>query len=146
MQQPRQKRQVKRNHSNVTSKREKEHRSLNLNESVVVRCNKLLKDSDAATAHALKTNHSSFSECTEGLKPLSMEEKEEMKKKYIETHSAFKKRLLFPSSRIQERIVARRKEQQIADEQKNLEMERKRIVDGKALSDLKQKYIEATMF
>ena len=53
--------------------------------------------------------------------------------------------MLSVSSRIQERIVVRRKEQQIADEQKNLEMERKRIVDGKALSDLKQKYIESTM-
>ncbi len=41
--------------------------------------------------------------------------------------------------RIQERIVARRKEQQIADEQKAIEMEKKRILDGKVLSDIKQK-------
>ncbi len=47
-----------------------------------LRCGKLLKDSDAATAHAMRTNHSSFSECTDVLKPLSAEEKEEMKKKY----------------------------------------------------------------
>lgn len=44
--------------------------------------------------------------------------------------------------RIQERIVARRKEQQVAEQQKEVEMEKKRIVDGKALSELKQKYID----
>jgi hypothetical protein len=33
-----------------------------------------------ATAHAMKTNHSSFSECTEAIKPLTAEEKEEKKK------------------------------------------------------------------
>ncbi len=43
--------------------------------------------------------------------------------------------------RIQERIVARRKEQQIADEQKAIEMERKRIHDGKTLLEIKQKSI-----
>jgi len=41
--------------------------------------------------------------------------------------------------RLQERIVARRKEQQLADEERSKEMERKRISDGKALSELKQK-------
>jgi hypothetical protein len=90
-------------------------------------CGKLLKDSDAATAHALKTNHSSFSECTDVIKPLTAEEKEEMKK------------------RIQERIVARRKEQQMEDEEKAKEMERKRIMDGKVLSELKQKRDEDEM-
>jgi len=39
-----------------------------------------LKDADMATAHAMKTNHSSFSECTEAIKPLTAEEKEEKKK------------------------------------------------------------------
>ncbi len=47
-----------------------------------LRCGKLLKDPDAATAHAMKTNHSSFSECTDVVKPLTAEEKEEMKKRY----------------------------------------------------------------
>ncbi|CAF3960535.1 unnamed protein product [Rotaria sp. Silwood2] len=84
-------------------------------------CGKLLKDADAATAHAMRTNHSSFSECTETIKPLTAEEKEEMKKK------------------IQERIVARRKEQQVADEKKAIEMEKKRIVEGKTLLEIKQK-------
>ena len=46
---------------------------------------------------------------------------------------------MFLKFRIQERIVARRKEQQLEDEQKAKEMEKKRIVDGKALSELKQK-------
>ncbi|UJR23750.1 hypothetical protein I4U23_026727 [Adineta vaga] len=90
-------------------------------------CGKLLKDADMATAHALRTNHSSFSECTEAVKPLTAEEKEEMKKK------------------LQERIVARRQEQKLADEQKALEMEKKRITDGKALLELKQKRDEDEM-
>lgn len=90
-------------------------------------CGKLLKDADAATAHAVRTNHSSFSECTEQIKPLTAEEKEEMKKK------------------LQERIIARRQEQQSADEQRAKEMEKKRIVDGKALSELKQKRDEEEM-
>ena len=42
-------------------------------------------------------------------------------------------------SRIQERIAERRREQQIEDEQKAKEMERKRIADGKVLSEIKQK-------
>jgi hypothetical protein len=85
----------------------------------------------------MRTNHSSFSECTDAIKPLTAEDKEEMKKKF-ELHLNFTKRI-FISCRIQERIVARRKEQQIADEQKALEMEKKRILDGKVLSEIKQK-------
>jgi len=106
----------------TTTEAEPEVNSLKCDE-----CGKLLKDADAATAHAMRTNHSSFSECTDVIKPLTTEEREEMKKK------------------IQERIVARRKEQQIADEQKALEMEKKRIIDGKTLSDLKQKREEEEM-
>ena len=45
------------------------------------RCGKLLKDADAATAHAMRTKHSSFSECTEEIKPLTEEEKAEMRKR-----------------------------------------------------------------
>jgi hypothetical protein len=41
-----------------------------------------LKDADAATAHAMRTDHSSFSECADRIKPPTAEEKEEMKKKY----------------------------------------------------------------
>ena len=96
-----------------------------------------MKDADAATFHATKTNHSSFSECTEVIKPLTDEEKEEMKKKYGFFYVL--KSIFDLSVRIQERIVARRKEQQIADEKKAIEMEKKRIADGKTLSELKQK-------
>jgi hypothetical protein len=46
------------------------------------RCGKLLKDADAATTHAMKTNHSSFSECIDVIKPPTAEEKEEMKRRY----------------------------------------------------------------
>jgi len=90
-------------------------------------CGKLLKDADAATFHAMKTNHSSFSECTESIKPPTAEEKEEMRK------------------RIQARIVERRKEQQMAEEQSAIEMEKKRVADGKALLELKQKREELEM-
>ena len=92
-----------------------------------------------ATAHALRTNHSSFSECTEAIKPLTAEEKEEMKKKLVWLSVFFNFRILLLYTRLQERIVARRQEQKVAEEQKAIEMEKKRIVDGKALSDLKQK-------
>lgn len=44
------------------------------------------------------------------------------------------------SFRIQERIVARRKEQQETDEKNAIEMEKKRIADGKSLLEIKQKY------
>ncbi len=91
-----------------------------------------------ATAHAMKTNHSSFSECTEAIKPLTAEEKEEKKKQSVHF-----KIWVFHfdciSFRLQERIVARRKEQQQADEQKAIEMEKKRITDGKTLLEIKQK-------
>lgn len=103
------------------------------------RCGKLLKDADMATAHALRTNHSSFSECTEAIKPLTAEEKEEMKKKLVRLSVFFNFMILLLYPRLQERIVARRQEQKIAEEQKTLEMEKKRIVDGKALLELKQK-------
>jgi len=41
------------------------------------RCGKLLKDADAVQFHAAKTEHSSFSESVEEIKPLSEEEKRE---------------------------------------------------------------------
>ncbi|CAF4737091.1 unnamed protein product [Rotaria socialis] len=46
---------------------------------------------------------------------------------------------------IQERIVARRKEQQMADEKKAIDMEKKRISDGKTLLEIKQKREEDEM-
>lgn len=62
-----------------------------------------------------------------------------MKKKYSKHHNypeEFNRILYF---RIQERIAARRKEQQVEEEQKAKEMEKKRVVDGKMLLELKQK-------
>jgi len=38
-------------------------------------CGKLLRDSAAAEMHAMKTEHQSFSESTEAIKPLTAEEK-----------------------------------------------------------------------
>ena len=43
---------------------------------VCCRCGKLLRDADAVQFHAAKTQHSSFSESTDEVKPLSKEEKE----------------------------------------------------------------------
>ena len=42
----------------------------------VCRCGKLLRDADAVQFHAAKTQHSSFSESTDEVKPLTKEEKE----------------------------------------------------------------------
>lgn len=94
----------------------------------------------------MKTNHSSFSECTDVVKPLTAEEKEDMKKKFERHFIFFVKQLFEIFFRIQERIVLRRKEQQIAEQQKEIEMEKKRIVDGKALLDIKQKYVDLIKF
>ena len=40
------------------------------------RCGKLLRNEDEVQYHAAKTQHSSFSESTDEVKPLSKEEKE----------------------------------------------------------------------
>ena len=45
------------------------------------RCGKLLKSELDAQAHAARTQHASFSESTEEIKPLTEEEKAEQKEK-----------------------------------------------------------------
>ena len=45
------------------------------------RCGKLLKSELDAQAHAARTQHASFSESTEEVKPLTEEEKAEQKEK-----------------------------------------------------------------
>ena len=53
------------------------HRCGKLVPNLYHRCGKLLKDADAVQFHAAKTEHSSFSESVEEIKPLSEEEKRE---------------------------------------------------------------------
>ncbi|CAF0965295.1 unnamed protein product [Didymodactylos carnosus] len=108
--------------SSTTTEQKPEANSLKCDE-----CGKLLKDADAATFHATKTNHSSFSECTETVKPLTDEEREEMKKK------------------LSERIKMRRAEIAKQEEEKELDRERKRINDGKELGKIKAKKEEDDM-
>jgi hypothetical protein len=47
------------------------------------RCGKLLKSELDAQAHAARTQHASFSESTEEIKPLTEEEKEEQRLKLV---------------------------------------------------------------
>ena len=47
------------------------------------RCGKLLKGELEVQAHAMKTQHSSFSESTEEIKPLTAEEKKEQLDRFV---------------------------------------------------------------
>ena len=47
------------------------------------RCGKLLKSEMDAQAHAARTQHDSFSESTEEIKPLTDEEKKEQLEKWV---------------------------------------------------------------
>jgi hypothetical protein len=85
------------------------------------RCGKLLKDSDAATAHAYKTKHSSFSESVESIKPKTKEEIEEQK------------RLL------SEKMVRLRQERQERERQEEIEREKQRRVQGRQIGEIRQK-------
>lgn len=87
-------------------------------------CGKLLKDSDAATAHAYKTNHSNFSESTETIKPKTKEEIEEQKRQ------------------LAEKLVKMRAEKAEKEKQDEIEREKLRRKQGRELHDLRQKIQE----
>ncbi|XP_064600426.1 UBX domain-containing protein 1-like [Liolophura sinensis] len=87
-------------------------------------CGKLLKSDVDAQAHAARTQHTSFSESTEEIKPLTEEEKREQ------------------SIRLQEKLKQRRleKEEQVKKEQ--IAREKMRRSTGKELVTAKQKMEE----
>ncbi|VVC41569.1 Ubiquitin-related domain,Zinc finger C2H2-type,UBX domain,Ubiquitin-associated domain,UBA-like [Cinara cedri] len=84
-------------------------------------CNKLFTDTTALEYHAMKTNHSNFSESTEEKKPLTEEEKKEQMRK------------------LEDRLREKRKERENKEKEEELEREKIRIRSGKELSAAKKK-------
>ncbi|XP_061174801.1 UBX domain-containing protein 1-like [Saccostrea echinata] len=90
-------------------------------------CGKLLKNEMDAQAHAARTQHDSFSESTEEIKPLTEEEKKVQLEK------------------LQERIKQKRLEREEQEKKDQLEREKSRRKTGKELIDIKQKMEEQEM-
>lgn len=90
-------------------------------------CGKLLKDADAATTHAIKTKHESFSESTESIKPKTQEEIEEEKK------------------RLQEKLARMRREREEKEKQADIERELARRKQGRQIVEIRQKVQEQEM-
>jgi len=84
-------------------------------------CKKLFTDTAALEYHALKSNHSNFSESTEEKKPLTEEEKKEQMK------------------RLEERLKEKRKEREAKEKEEELEREKIRIRSGKEMAAAKKK-------
>jgi UBX domain-containing protein 1/4 len=90
-------------------------------------CGKLLRDADAATTHAIKTKHESFSESIESIKPKTPEEIEEEKK------------------RLQEKLIRLRKEREEKEKQAEIEREIARRKQGRQIVEIRQKVQEQEM-
>ncbi|XP_048732683.1 UBX domain-containing protein 1-like [Ostrea edulis] len=90
-------------------------------------CGKLLKNEMDAQAHAARTQHDSFSECTEEIKPLTDEEKKAQMEK------------------LQERMKQKRLEREEQEKKDQLEREKSRRKTGKELIDIKQRMEEQEM-
>ncbi|KAK7104054.1 UBX domain-containing protein 1-like [Littorina saxatilis] len=90
-------------------------------------CGKLLKSELDAQAHAARTQHASFSESVEEIKPLTAEEKEEQKQK------------------LQEKLKQKRQEKEQQEKEEQIQREKIRRAAGKDLTDIKQKHEEAEM-
>lgn len=90
-------------------------------------CGKLLKSEVDVQAHAARTQHASFSESTEEIKPLTEEEKEAQKQKLME------------------KLKQKRIEKEEAEKRDQIQREKIRRSTGKDLTDVKQKLEEAEM-
>ncbi|CAF0745865.1 unnamed protein product [Brachionus calyciflorus] len=90
-------------------------------------CGALLKDEDFATLHAHKTGHVNFSQSTESIKPKTIEEIEEQKK------------------RLEEKLIRLRHERLEKEKQEQLEREKARRKEGRQLNEIKQKFQEEEM-
>ncbi|KAL8623006.1 hypothetical protein ACOMHN_027126 [Nucella lapillus] len=90
-------------------------------------CGKLLKSELDVQAHAARTQHSSFSESVEEIKPLTEEEK-----------AAQKERLL-------EKMKQKRLEKEEQEKKEQIQREKMRRSTGKDMSGVKQKMEEAEM-
>jgi len=90
-------------------------------------CGKLLKDADAASAHAYRTQHSKFSESTESIKPRTAEEIEAQKRQ------------------LEEKLIRLRKEREEREKNEAIEREKSRRKQGHQITDLRQKVQETEM-
>ncbi|KAK7492298.1 hypothetical protein BaRGS_00016395 [Batillaria attramentaria] len=88
-------------------------------------CGKLLKSELDAQAHAARTQHASFSESTEEIKPLTEEEKQQQKEKLME------------------KLKQKRLEKEEQEKQEQIQREKMRRAQGRDLSTVKQKMEEA---
>ncbi|GFR72421.1 UBX domain-containing protein 1 [Elysia marginata] len=108
--------------SGASAEQDLQARSLKCDE-----CSKLLKSELDAQAHAAKTQHSSFSESVEEIKPLTEEEKKEQ------------------LARLQERIKQKRLEKEEEEKKDQIAREKMRRNQGRDLGVAKQKLEEAEM-
>ncbi|XP_052214211.1 UBX domain-containing protein 1-A-like isoform X2 [Dreissena polymorpha] len=90
-------------------------------------CGKLLKDADAVQFHAAKTEHSSFSESVQEIKPLTEEEKREQ------------------LAKLQERLKQKRLEKEAEDKKLEIQREKQRRHFGKDVVAAKEKLAELEM-
>lgn len=87
-------------------------------------CQKLLRTTTEAEVHAARSGHSSFSECTEEVKPLTDEEKKAQLEK------------------VQELIKQKRMEKEEKEKQEHIRLEKLRRSQGKELAAIRQKMQE----
>lgn len=90
-------------------------------------CGKLLRNEDEVQFHAAKTQHSSFSESTDEVKPLSKEEKEAQ------------------LARLQERLKQKRLEREEQEKKEQLTREKQRRAHGKDMTSIKEHMAEVEM-
>ncbi|CAL1537316.1 unnamed protein product [Lymnaea stagnalis] len=90
-------------------------------------CGKLLKNPMDAQAHAARTQHASFSESTDEVKPLTDEEKRDQ------------------LAKLQERLKQKRVEKEEQEKREQIQREKMRRNQGRDLSLAKQKLEEAEM-
>ncbi|XP_060570542.1 UBX domain-containing protein 1-like [Ruditapes philippinarum] len=90
-------------------------------------CGKLLKDEDAVQFHAAKTQHASFSESVDEVKPLSQEEKQEQLRK------------------LQEKLKQKRLEREAEERKEAIQREKQRRTFGKDVVASKEKLAEIEM-
>ena len=87
-------------------------------------CGKLLRSEMEAQAHAARTQHSSFSECTDVIKPLTAEEKKEQLDK------------------LQEKLKQKRLEREEQEKKEQVAREKQRRTQGKEIVSVKSKIEE----
>lgn len=90
-------------------------------------CGKLLKDADAVQFHAAKTEHSSFSESVDEVKPLTEEEKREQ------------------LGKLQEKLKQKRLEREAEERKQEIQREKQRRNFGKDVVASKEKLAELEM-